>query len=122
MVRVPPSATRTDTRFPTRRSSDLSFGRMAGLFTEFETAVILWRGSLLPLGCEADAFAAAAQPSGTVRRFAKSPRHNFTNLQIRAPFPARRSEDHTSELQSLMRISYALFCSKTNNTPPHTHP
>src|SRR3546814_6754497 len=28
-----------------------------------------------------------------------------------------RSEEHTSELQSLMRISYAVFCLKTKNTP-----
>src|SRR3546814_6778298 len=28
----------------------------------------------------------------------------------------RRSEEHTSELQSLMRISYAVFCLKTNTT------
>src|SRR3546814_8576853 len=27
----------------------------------------------------------------------------------------RRSEEHTSELQSLMRISYAVFCLKKNN-------
>src|SRR3546814_10092013 len=32
----------------------------------------------------------------------------------------RRSEEHTSELQSLMRISYAVFCLKKNNTSPHT--
>src|SRR3546814_5764118 len=31
---------------------------------------------------------------------------------IRAPAPASRSEEHTSELQSLMRISYAVFCLK----------
>src|SRR3546814_10351001 len=33
----------------------------------------------------------------------------------------RRSEEHTSELQSLMRISYAVFCltKKTNNTTIH---
>src|SRR3546814_2454196 len=30
-------------------------------------------------------------------------------------FPAIRSEEHTSELQSLMRISYAVFCLKKNN-------
>src|SRR3546814_3651325 len=30
-----------------------------------------------------------------------------------------RSEEHTSELQSLMRISYAVFCLKQKNT--HTH-
>src|SRR3546814_10456185 len=28
-----------------------------------------------------------------------------------------RSEEHTSELQSLMRISYAVFCLKKKNTP-----
>src|SRR3546814_3054379 len=31
-----------------------------------------------------------------------------------------RSEEHTSELQSLMRISYAVFCLKKKNTTPHT--
>src|SRR3546814_4367906 len=30
-----------------------------------------------------------------------------------------RSEEHTSELQSLMRISYAVFCMKQNKTSPH---
>src|SRR3546814_1888457 len=29
-----------------------------------------------------------------------------------SPSPVRRSEEHTSELQSLMRISYAVFCLK----------
>src|SRR3546814_1382042 len=31
-------------------------------------------------------------------------------------FGARRSEEHTSELQSLMRISYAVFCLKKKTT------
>src|SRR3546814_1289825 len=31
---------------------------------------------------------------------------------------AQRSEEHTSELQSLMRNSYAVFCSKKKRTPP----
>src|SRR3546814_4610441 len=31
-----------------------------------------------------------------------------------------RSEEHTSELQSLMRISYAVFCLKKNKTQKHT--
>src|SRR3546814_1826013 len=30
-----------------------------------------------------------------------------------------RSEEHTSELQSLMRISYAVFCLKKKNKPTH---
>src|SRR3546814_12225682 len=33
----------------------------------------------------------------------------------RAPSNRRRSEEHTSELQSLMRISYAVFCLKKKN-------
>src|SRR3546814_1356569 len=32
-----------------------------------------------------------------------------------------RSEEHTSELQSLMRISYAVFCLKKNNKNTNTH-
>src|SRR3546814_5258449 len=32
----------------------------------------------------------------------------------------RRSEEHTSELQSLMRISYAVFCLKKKHTTEHT--
>src|SRR3546814_1888913 len=32
----------------------------------------------------------------------------------------RRSEEHTSELQSLMRISYAVFCLKTTKTTQQT--
>src|SRR3546814_7176433 len=33
----------------------------------------------------------------------------------------KRSEEHTSELQSLMRISYAVFCLKKKNTITTTH-
>src|SRR3546814_3075741 len=36
--------------------------------------------------------------------------------------PIKRSEEHTSELQSLMRISYAVFClKKKQQTPKNTH-
>src|SRR3546814_2289716 len=36
-------------------------------------------------------------------------------LQALAPVNGFRSEEHTSELQSLMRISYAVFCLKKKN-------
>src|SRR3546814_1110599 len=36
-----------------------------------------------------------------------------------SPLPHHRSEEHTSELQSLMRISYAVFC--LNKKTPKTH-
>src|SRR3546814_6627294 len=39
--------------------------------------------------------------------------------QIETMLMRLRSEEHTSELQSLMRISYAVFCSKNKTT--HTH-
>src|SRR3546814_4603197 len=35
--------------------------------------------------------------------------------------PARRSEEHTSELQSLMRISYAVFCLKKKKSHTDTN-
>src|SRR3546814_1750801 len=37
--------------------------------------------------------------------------------RYRGTFASKRSEEHTSELQSLMRISYAVFCLKKKNTP-----
>src|SRR3546814_10990501 len=36
----------------------------------------------------------------------------------RKPEQGARSEEHTSELQSLMRISYAVFCLKKKKEPP----
>src|SRR3546814_5605728 len=36
--------------------------------------------------------------------------------------PGCRSEEHTSELQSLMRISYAVFCLKKKKKKQHTSP
>src|SRR3546814_2857133 len=38
-----------------------------------------------------------------------------------ADFRAVRSEEHTSELQSLMRISYAVFCLKKKNKKKQRH-
>src|SRR3546814_5645605 len=59
-----------------------------------------------------------------VRRSVEAERMPIPSLQRRlqirrAPFsaPDQRSEEHTSELQSLMRISYAVFCLK--KTPQH---
>src|SRR3546814_1635916 len=46
-------------------------------------------------------------------------RRDFARLflaQLRQLDRAERSEEHTSELQSLMRISYAVFCLKKKNT------
>src|SRR3546814_1927132 len=46
------------------------------------------------------------------RRLAIPDRSATPVASWRAPLRCRRSEEHTSELQSLMRISYAVFCLK----------
>src|SRR3546814_5673283 len=38
-------------------------------------------------------------------------------FSVDGPLNLSRSEEHTSELQSLMRISYAVFCLKKQKTP-----
>src|SRR3546814_9205049 len=55
----------------------------------------------------------AARPRGAVEAGAVG--HRRTLLGLRP-----RSEEHTSELQSLMRISYAVFCLKKKNNKTHT--
>src|SRR3546814_668871 len=53
------------------------------------------------------------------RRVVKHRRGRHKRRMSQAPrslFSPARSEEHTSELQSLMRISYAVFCLKKNNT------
>src|SRR3546814_4209928 len=47
-----------------------------------------------------------------------SRRHSSVRRRLRV---APRSEEHTSELQSLMRISYAVFCLKKNNKTEQAH-
>src|SRR3546814_2476494 len=65
------------------------------------------------------------------RRRVKSSTRATTNARACCPRPCRssactairpRSEEHTSELQSLMRISYAVFClqKKSNDQVKHT--
>src|SRR3546814_8471587 len=60
--------------------------------------------------------AACPRPAGPVRwttgRTACDARSRTGAHSRRAPRPPRRSDEHTSELQSLMRISYAVFCLK----------
>src|SRR3546814_6738465 len=44
-----------------------------------------------------------------------------SSTACRAMRTRNRSEEHTSELQSLMRISYAVFCLKKKKTKKNTH-
>src|SRR3546814_1579361 len=87
MIRRPPRSTRTDTLFPytTLFRSRLADSEMTGL----------WQ--------------ATGEAALAVRR--KQPRRSRPMSARKSP----RSEEHTSELQSLMRISYAVFCLKKKN-------
>src|SRR3546814_3543298 len=51
-----------------------------------------------------------------LRAVSALPITSSTSSATRARNDARRSEEHTSELQSLMRISYAVFCLKKKKT------
>src|SRR3546814_3024342 len=91
MIRRPPRSTRTDTLFPytTLFRSRVGSGVVDGLAIDGSEA--LNRLTVTP--------GSALDPHGV-------------ELQLRDRGRHVRSEEHTSELQSLMRISYAVFCLK----------
>src|SRR3546814_1455439 len=53
-------------------------------------------------------------------RLGPSVRGAALRRQARSSWRPHRSEEHTSELQSLMRISYAVFCLKKKNKTKQT--
>src|SRR3546814_7087351 len=106
MIRRPPRSTRTDTLCPYTTLFRSRHGAMARLF-------------------ELDGFRAGAWSRDRARgtqyfgreRIGPHFRHHHLQRLQRPRHPDRRdgdarSEEHTSELQSLMRISYAVFCLK----------
>src|SRR3546814_2558960 len=123
MIRRPPRSTRTDTLFP-----------YTTLFRSNQPFLVNGRGDRIrtcdPLLPKQMRYQAAPLPDGP--RFARScavaqPLVDGTRgilvlgvarcLGDRAAHRRHvRSEEHTSELQSLMRISYAVFCLKKKNT------
>src|SRR3546814_8548236 len=54
---------------------------------------------------------------GPANRVAAKDSEDFRAYGVAQPF-VDRSEEHTSELQSLMRISYAVFCLKKKTNKP----
>src|SRR3546814_14886727 len=114
MVRRPPRSTRTDTLFPSTtlfRSADAH--RRGG-----------WR-QRRDADARGDGARARDEPAHRFEqlardlardedraaqwRYDRADRRHGDRALVREP-DARRSEEHTSELQSLMRISYAVFC------------
>src|SRR3546814_7814996 len=104
--------------FPTRRSSDLRGGGEAGP-----------AHGLHPLGqpCAQEGRArtgnrARRSSSGAHQPPSKPTLGAFGFLWLAPVQQGQRSEEHTSELQSLMRISYAVFCLKKKTHSIRTTP
>src|SRR3546814_4792597 len=117
MVRRPPRSTRTDTLFPyTTLFRSVASDRLQAAADEGD------------IGAGVEAHQLAEGVDHEHRVVGPGP----ATTRTRRHFPAgrarvfddhpERSEEHTSELQSLMRISYAVFClkKKTNTTSPDT--
>src|SRR3546814_6995950 len=117
MIRRPPRSTRTDTLFPytTLFRSDyyqiVLEPRMARLRT--------LRWSDIYLNQQLDDIIRQLLRLADLDEPYSSPGAPY-DYRIAASPLAARSEEHTSELQSLMRISYAVFCLKKKTTQ-HTH-
>src|SRR3546814_12580573 len=89
MIRRPPRSTRTDTLFP---------------------YTTLFRSLAEGVGADLDC------AGELLRRLVEIPAAELREPVELADDRLERSEEHTSELQSLMRISYAVFCLKKKTT------
>src|SRR3546814_20746332 len=109
MTLRPPRSTRTDILFPYTtlfRSADQFAKDFGASFERFGFAMITDHGIDPALIDEAWTKAKA---------FFALPEEVKRGYHIAGGGGARRSEEHTSELQSLMRNSYAVFCLKKKN-------
>src|SRR3546814_2070306 len=100
MLRRPPRSTRTDTLFP--------------YTTLFRARVGAGIGAAPRRRQRGAHFRAARRGDRGRRRALWRPARRNRTAGV-APVSGLRSEEHTSELQSLMRISYAVFCLKKKN-------
>src|SRR3546814_10727941 len=94
MIRRPPRSTRTDTLFPYT-----TLCRSRGIPPRTACVVVPNRREVRP--CKLRRRSRTKRPVASRRG------------------ELRRSEEHTSELQSLMRISYAVFCLKKKHIQTH---
>src|SRR3546814_3635349 len=96
---------------PTRRSSDPRVSARAVAASRYYRAaagaVLVYAGRACALGFAAWLFGLALLRGAAARR-----RERALEDRVIAGTSVTRSEEHTSELQSLMRISYAVFCLK----------
>src|SRR3546814_10606307 len=120
MIRLPPRATRTDTLFPyttlCRAPTALSIPQQIVLVTgggrglgQHIARAFLREGARVVVNY--------LNSADSAHKLAQESAGQALALQADVCDAHARSEEHTSELQSLMRISYAVFClKKKNNT------
>src|SRR3546814_4644886 len=107
MIRRPPRSTRTDTLVPdTTLFRSVALGR--ALRREGRIA-----GDGIDIGNRLEGVVSVVGRHLVRQRVA---RRRQRDAGIAVGRPNDRSEEHTSELQSLMRISYAVFCLKKKNS------
>src|SRR3546814_3962648 len=106
MIRPPQRSTRTDTLFPYTTLFRSDRGDVAGLYQRDLLQRAQHAGVASGEAVDAIFFAKAIGP----------PSAGPPLVDGRRETGGGRSEEHTSELQSLMRISYAVFCLKKQNT------
>src|SRR3546814_9452227 len=106
MIRRPPSSTRTDTLFP-----------YTTLFRSDHRCYLALKDELIAAAGESACEAVALELHGAMATDALADAEGdlLTDLRAAVGPAVPRSEEHTSELQSLMRISYAVFCLKKKN-------
>src|SRR3546814_942438 len=133
MLRHPPRSTRTDTLFPyttlfrsrahgprERRAAAVPRGGAYPGQPGLQLAEPGRRGTGAGLRVAGGAARRGHRRAGTGRARAGRARRPDGQPRPDGGAVRARSEEHTSELQSLMRISYAVFCLKKKTT--HKHP
>src|SRR3546814_6812772 len=99
MIRRPPRSTRTDTLFP-----------YTTLFRSLHDYIELAEGRSVRLA--GDDFQRGIKRARRIHFGGAAKQGQRLRRKTRTQGPDHRSEEHTSELQSLMRSSYAVFCLK----------
>src|SRR3546814_1509056 len=103
MIRRPPRPTRTDTLFP-----------YTTLFRSARLKILITGGAGFIGSHLADRLLARGDEVLVIDNYATARADNLRQA-AGLTIVEDRSEEHTSELQSLMRISYAVFCLKKTN-------
>src|SRR3546814_5743902 len=114
MIRRPPRSTRTDTLFPyTTLFRSIVQRKRAGPVERGQLAAIDPAGDVI--NADRRAVVAGALLAPTVLAHCRVVVAEQLEMTTFVAEHVQRSEEHTSELQSLMRSSYAVFCLKKKN-------